>query len=124
MSNRLAKAQATLAELRATGGVKRVSRAKALSNFYRDLAGVDNCVHPDKRDAINEWKANVAAAKGKSLKSLVEAICFECVGAGADPAPKLAVRDCAIEDCPLRPIRPWQTLEGRVKSEPASEPQI
>ncbi len=124
MSNRLAKAQATLTELRAAGAVKRVSRAKALSDYYRELAGVDACVWPDKRGAIDEWKANVAAAKGTSLKEKVEAICFECVGAGADPAPKLAVRDCAFSGCPLRSIRPWQSLKGRSQVDQVPGPQI
>ena len=124
MSDRLAKAQASLAELRATGSVKRVSRARALSDYYRDLAGVDTCVYPDKRAAIDEWKAHIAAAKGTSLKGLVEDTCFGCVGGNDDPGPKLRVRDCAVEDCPLRPVRPWQHLKGRKAPESADEDQI
>lgn len=88
------------------------SRAKALKAYYRDLAGVDKCSWPDKRAAIDEYKANVEAAKGKPLKVLIESICFECVGAGADAAPKIRVRDCQIFDCPLHPVRPWQKVLG------------
>lgn len=99
------------AETRATG-VARPSRAKALRAYYRDLAGVDTCVGPDKRGAIDEYKANVAAAKGKPLVSLIQSICFECVGAGADAGPKLRVRDCQVKDCPLYAVRPWQKVKG------------
>lgn len=117
MRDRTAAANAKLAELRAAGAVRRISRAKAVNDYYRDLAGVDTCVYPDKRAAIDEWKANVAAAKGTSLKNLVEKICFECVGAGADAAPKLRVRDCQVKTCPLYPVRPWQKAVGAMPAD-------
>ncbi|MDE2468840.1 MAG: hypothetical protein KGL35_08870 [Bradyrhizobium sp.] len=111
-------------EARSRNPPKRVSRAKALKAYYRDLAGVDTVPPPDWRGCMDEYKANVAAAKGKSLKDLIQGICFECVGAGADPNPKILVRDCAILNCPLRAVRPWQNLKGRKAGDHRDDVQI
>lgn len=44
----------------------------------------------------------------KSLRAAVNAKCWECVGAGWDPGPRRAIRECTITKCPLWPVRPYQ----------------
>ena len=47
----------------------------------------------------------------KSLRLAINGKCWDCVGAGADPNPRGAIRECAITDCTLHPVRPYQTAE-------------
>lgn len=47
-----------------------------------------------------------------SLRLSINAKCFDCVGAGADPNPRGAIRDCPIKGCALFPVRPYQ-LSGQ-----------
>ena len=44
----------------------------------------------------------------KSLRLAINGKCFDCVGAGHDPNPRGAIRECAILDCSLWPVRPYQ----------------
>lgn len=52
-----------------------------------------------------------AARNPRSLRLALNAKCWDCIGAGADPNPRGAIRDCAIRDCSLWPVRPYQTQE-------------
>lgn len=52
--------------------------------------------------------AEKAARNPSSLRMAITAKCFDCVGGGADPNPRGAVRDCSVKGCPLYPVRPWQ----------------
>ena len=44
----------------------------------------------------------------KSLRKAINANCWGCVGAGADPNPRQLIADCVCRDCSLWPVRPWQ----------------
>ena len=44
----------------------------------------------------------------QSLRYAINGKCFDCVGAGDDPNPRGAIRECAIRDCTLWPVRPYQ----------------
>jgi hypothetical protein len=44
----------------------------------------------------------------RSLRLAIDAKCFDCVGGGADPNPRGAIRDCRITSCTLHPVRPYQ----------------
>lgn len=44
----------------------------------------------------------------KSLRCAINGKCWDCIGAGADPNPRGAIRECAILDCTLWPVRPYQ----------------
>lgn len=92
---------------------RRMSRAKPLRDYYRDFFGLNDRQGPDRAALRADYKAAIADLKGKSLKREVESICFECVGGDSDPGPKLRVRDCRCRDCPLHPVRPWQSIRGR-----------
>lgn len=52
-----------------------------------------------------------------SLRAAINGKCWDCVGAGADPNPRGAIRDCAIRDCTLWPVRPYQGQAGGAESE-------
>ena len=43
-----------------------------------------------------------------SLRCAINGKCYDCVGAGNDPNPRGAIRECAISDCTLWPVRPYQ----------------
>jgi hypothetical protein len=50
-----------------------------------------------------------AAQKPGSLRLAVNAKCWDCVGAGADPNPRGLIRDCTCgSSCPLYSVRPYQ----------------
>ncbi len=49
-----------------------------------------------------------ARANPRSKALAIKAMCWDCVGAGADPNPRGQVRTCQIIRCPLHPVRPWQ----------------
>jgi hypothetical protein len=44
----------------------------------------------------------------KSLRSAVNAKCFECEGEGVDPGWRGRIKGCIIPDCPLHPVRPYR----------------
>lgn len=48
----------------------------------------------------------------KSLRLAVNAKCWDCIGAGHDPNPRGAIRECTILDCSLYPVRPYQRGDG------------
>jgi hypothetical protein len=54
-----------------------------------------------------------AAKHPSSLRMAVNAMCWDCVGAGADANPRAAIRECGIKKCPMWNVRPYQ-----VKDEP------
>jgi hypothetical protein len=49
-----------------------------------------------------------AAANPRNRKLAIAAKCWDCIGAGADPNPRGAIRECPSENCPLWPVRPYQ----------------
>lgn len=49
-----------------------------------------------------------AAANPKSLRLAINGKCFDCVGAGHDPAPRKAIGQYPSTDCPLWNVRPYQ----------------
>jgi hypothetical protein len=49
-----------------------------------------------------------AEANPGSLRKAVNAKCWDCVGAGQDPNPRGAIRDCGVTACPLFAVRPYQ----------------
>jgi hypothetical protein len=68
-------------------------------NAERRAAGIKTTV----KDPIE--KAN---ADPKSLRKAINGKCWDCIGAGCDPNPRAAIRDCVITDCTLWPVRPYQ----------------
>lgn len=46
-----------------------------------------------------------------SLRLAINGKCWDCIGAGADPNPRHAIRDCTIRDCTLWPVRPYQSSD-------------
>lgn len=51
----------------------------------------------------------------QSLRLAVNGKCYDCVGAGHDPNPRGAIRDCAISDCTLWPVRPYQRRDSGIE---------
>jgi hypothetical protein len=51
----------------------------------------------------------------QSLRCAIDGKCFDCVGAGHDPNPRGAIRDCAISDCTLWPVRPYQRRDSGIE---------
>lgn len=50
-----------------------------------------------------------AKANPHSLRRAVTGKCWDCVGAGCDPNPRKAIRECTSEaTCTLWPVRPYQ----------------
>lgn len=43
-----------------------------------------------------------------SLRRAINGKCWDCIGAGNDPNPRRAIRDCGIVACTLHPVRPYQ----------------
>jgi len=56
---------------------------------------------------VRDW-IEKAAKNPASLRMAVNAMCWDCVGAGADANPRQAIRDCEIKKCPLWNVRPYQ----------------
>ena len=48
----------------------------------------------------------------QSLRFAINGKCWDCIGAGHDPNPRGAIRDCDIEDCTLWPVRPYQRKDS------------
>ncbi len=44
----------------------------------------------------------------KSLRLAINGKCWDCIGAGCDPNPREAIKNCVIKDCTLWPVRPYQ----------------
>lgn len=44
----------------------------------------------------------------RSLRAAINGKCWDCIGAGADPNPRGAIRDCPAVACTLWPVRPYQ----------------
>ncbi len=49
-----------------------------------------------------------AARNPRSLRLAIDAKCWDCIGAGADPHPRGAIRECAVRECSLWPVRPYR----------------
>ncbi|PPC84711.1 MAG: hypothetical protein CTY38_01295 [Methylotenera sp.] len=81
----LQKAQARIAEMRASGEFNVV-----------------------RLDPVEKAKANP-----KSLRAAITAHCFTCCGGGADPGVRQSVRDCKVTACSLHVLRPWQNVLGK-----------
>ena len=58
-----------------------------------------------------------ALARPRSLRLAINAMCWDCIGAGADPNPRAAIRECSIMTCPLNRVRPYQKVEEDAKDE-------
>ena len=50
-----------------------------------------------------------------SRRLAINGKCYDCVGAGNDPNPRGAIRDCAISDCTLHPVRPYQRHDSGIE---------
>ena len=77
---RLAKGRARAAELRAAGVV------------------------PEHLDPIERSRRNPT-----SRRLAINAKCWECSGAGADPGTRESIATCNVPKCPLHPVRPYQS---------------
>lgn len=53
------------------------------------------------------WETNKT-----SLRYSINAKCWECQGAGADPGTKDAIRECIATDCALHSVRPYQRKDA------------
>ena len=51
----------------------------------------------------------------QSLRFAINGKCWDCIGAGHDPNPRGAIRDCAISDCTLWPVRPYQRRDSGIE---------
>ena len=49
----------------------------------------------------------------KSLRLAVNAICYQCMGGGADPGWQWSVGNCTSGNCGLYAVRPYQAWKGR-----------
>ncbi len=58
-----------------------------------------------KKDLIAKAKTNP-----NSRKQAIEAKCWDCMGAGADPGTRWQIGNCLCTDCPLYPFRPYKHL--------------
>lgn len=51
-----------------------------------------------------------ASKNPKSMRCAINAMCWDCVGRDADPAPRWRIGNCTSKSCPLYPLRPYQKL--------------
>lgn len=49
-----------------------------------------------------------ALAKPQSKTAAIRAMCWDCLGRGADGNWQKAIRECEIVKCPLHHVRPYQ----------------
>lgn len=111
------------------------SRALALRAYLWDFYGLDaNKRAPEDRALLKEEfklalrnplgviglqsgdRETLRQTTGRaSLKTVIQHICYECVGGSADPGPKQRVSRCTARDCPLHPVRGWKDLRGRYR---------
>lgn len=90
------------------------SLAWALKAYYYDLAGVDlNADSPEEHaNANREYRRARENLKGQPKRQLINRICKDCVGYGADPAGVKRIATCECSDCPLHTVRPYQRVTG------------
>lgn len=64
----------------------------------------------DAGEAIERLDPIEKAIKNpKSLRCAINAKCWDCMGAEADPNPRKRIRECPVGgSCPLWPVRPYQ----------------
>ncbi len=55
----------------------------------------------------------------RSRPKAVRAMCIDCMGDGANVNTPSLIRECSVERCPLRPVRPYIDGRGRRPLEPA-----
>lgn len=48
-----------------------------------------------------------------SLRAAIDAKCWDCQGRDSDPAPRWRIGNCEMPDCPLYPVRPYQSNQYR-----------
>lgn len=53
-----------------------------------------------------------AASNPRSLRAAIDAMCWDCQGRDADPAPRWRIGNCETPSCPLHPHRPYQGRKG------------
>lgn len=69
-----------------------------------------------RKDPIEKARDNP-----KSLRLAVNAKCYDCVGAGADPSPRKEIGRCPSTGCPLHPVRPFQKYASLSEYENSQE---
>ncbi len=73
---------------------------------------MDHLHTPEAREARKNAEPFDPIAKSKrqpkSLRMAINAKCWDCVGAGVDPNPRQAIRECGGTRCPLYFSRPYQ----------------
>ena len=78
--------------------VSALEAAKA-ARLARQEAGIKVVVkNPSEKLATNP----------KSMRLSINAMCWDCQGAGLDPGTKQAIGDCTFKDCGLYQVRPYQ----------------
>jgi hypothetical protein len=76
-----------------------LEKARVTAAALRELG-----IAPERLDPIAKAEANP-----KSLRAAVNAKCWDCIGAGADPNPRRLIRECSAgKTCPLWNMRPYQ----------------
>ena len=58
------------------------------------------------REILNPYER--ALKNPTSHVAAIRAKCWDCEGRGADPGWQQRVRDCVVQDCPLRHVRPYR----------------
>ena len=53
------------------------------------------------------------AQNPKSLRTAINAKCWDCQGRDSDPAPRWRIGNCCMPDCPLYAVRPYQSNQSR-----------
>lgn len=81
----LKKAQARLAEMRATG----------------------------EEIIVRRTPAERLEANPTSLRRAIDAKCFDCIGADDDPCYQWRIGNCGVPGCPLYAVRPYQSQYGK-----------
>ncbi len=87
-------------------GMTPLERARAIQAAKR-AAGIPNVV----LDPIAKARANPT-----SLRAAINGKCWDCIGAGADPNPRLAIKECGIESCTLWPVRPYRKSDEETET--------
>jgi hypothetical protein len=73
----------------------------------------DAGIQIERLDPIQKARKNP-----KSLRSAINGKCWDCVGAGFDPHPRLVIAECSCgKYCTLYPVRPYQHLDRRGKDD-------